>query len=358
VGIVGCLGTLSKYAMGLWFVGLLAFLLIDRRSRGWLVTPWPYVALVIALAGFASPVVWNIENDWVTARHVGRQTGMTHREGDWFVNPLFMLVTQVGVWGPVMTGFLIASLATRGRANTRETRLLVCFGLGYFLLVLLASFRTEIEPNWPAPAYFTLTILVAGWIGSKLASIREWKPIRGFFWTHVIIGLFATVYLHRSDLFYPVLDQLGINPRKLDAQLVKTRGNAEIARRVDGVRSKMPREPMILSPHYQEASLLHFYLRGHPTVFNVGPFLHGPERTRLSQFDLWKQTDLTDVSLIGRDAIYVGGLDRSNVIRGAFESVEALEEIVIRRHGVEVRRKSVYLLRGFKGLRRAGTTSY
>lgn len=368
-GVCGALGVLSKYAMPLWYVGLLLFLLTDVQSRRWLKSPWPYLALAITLVGFAAPVVWNVQNGWVTFKHVGRQTGVTGTEGHWFTNPLLMIVTEAGIVGPILAVMIaLAAWHVISRATAtpraiesndrRAARFLLCIGGGYFLCCLVASLRVEIEPNWPAPAFFTLVALAAWWISTRMESADRWKPVRGFFWTHVAMGLVLMVLIHNTHRLYPLAATLNLKPRQVDlAQLIKSRGHAEYGEAVSRVLRDHP-TAFILARTYQEASLLGFYVQGQPRTYNAGSYLIGRERTRHSQFDVWKDRDLTDPGLIGRDAVFFGKPDPDNVLRRAFDRLERVEEVRIVRGGLLLHSKPIYVGYGFKGLSRLEKGSY
>lgn len=90
-------------------------------------------------------------------------------------------------------------------------------------------------------------------------------------------------------------------------------------------------EPFLAAGHYGQASLMAFYLPGHPIVYCASAVAPGiPElglhRGRESQYDHWPMTDLrnpeTIERLAGRPAVLVGGaLDRW---RTGFERVREL----------------------------------
>lgn len=372
MGVAGAMGVLSKYAMPLWYVGLAIFLFTDRDARRWLRTPWPYVGLAVMLLGFLAPIYWNYENDWVTFRHVGRQTGVTNTEGAWYQNLPLMLATQAGIVGPVLAVFIaIASwqLLRGGRheaqrdpaldpSELRGARFLLCIGAGHFLACVAASLRVELEANWPAPAFHTLVPLGAWWISTRMRSPELWKPVRGFFWAHVVIGLLVMLVIHQTHHFYPLAVKYGLKPRQVDlAQIIKSRGNAEYGQAVSRVLENHP-GAFVLARTYQDASLLGFYVKGQPRTYNVGSYLIGRERTRHSQFDVWKDRDLSDPRLVGQDAIFFGKLDADNVIRNAFQRMEKVEDVRIVRGGLELHSRQIWVGYGFKGLRRIEAGSY
>lgn len=372
MGLAGALGVLSKYAMPLWYVGLVMFLLWDRDSRKWLRTPWPYLGLLVTLLAFAAPLWWNYANDWVTAKHVGRQTGMTATEGAWYLNPPLMIGTQAGIVGPVLAVFIVLAVikvikATRAGSEStaeasphdwRATRYLLCIGAGYFLCCLAASFRVPLEANWPAPSFYTLVPLAAWWLGTKWNTFERWEPVRGFFWTHIGIGIVILMLFHQTHLFYPLAAKFGLKPRQVDlAQIIKSRGNAEYGHVVSRVLRDHP-NAFVLARKYQDASLLGFYVEGQPKTYNIGSYLIGRERTRHSQFDVWKDRDLSNPDLIGRDAVFFGKPDPDNIIRNAFERFEFVEEVKIIRGGLQLHSQHIYVGYGFKGVTRAEAGSY
>lgn len=370
VGVAGALGVLSKYAMPLWSLGLFLFLIVDRDARRWLRTPWPYLALLVSSLGFLAPLYWNFEHDWVTFKHVGRQTGVTSTEGAWYQNLPLMLVTQAGIVGPVLAVFIVLAAIRVSRAQRlgstaesdpseiRGARFLLCIGAGHFLACVIASFRVELEPNWPAPAFHTLVPLGAWWIATRLRSVESWKPVRGFFWAHVAIGVVLMIAVHNSHRLYPLAVRFGLKPRQVDlAQIIKSRGNAEYGQAVSRVLAGHP-GAFVLARTYQEASLLAFYVDGHPKTYHCGSYLLGRERTRHSQFDVWKDRDLSNPQLLGRDAVFLGKLDADDVIRDAFDRIERVDEVKIIRGGLELHSRPIYVGYGFKGMKRAEAGSY
>jgi hypothetical protein len=371
VGLTIGVALLAKYAAPLWFVGLFAFLLIDHGARRWLKTIWPYAAVLIALSFFVFPLVWNMQNDWVTVKHVGRQLGVTQSEGSWYVNPFLMIGTQMGVVGPIAFVLMVLG-AIEGRAH-RGVRYLLCIGGTFFLLCLAQSTKAEIEPNWPAPTYFTMAIVAAWWIKHQLRSPVNWNPARWFVYAHVAMGVVAAMLIHCTEILYKPIMAMGKTPRQFDAQIIKMRGNDKVAAAADDVKASLGPGAFVMARMYQDASLLSFYMKGQPPAFHVGSYLSKEpvvwregekpfiERTRRSQWDIWPDRDLTPERspVIGKDAVFVGDLDISGVIRGAFESIDTEPVVVkIESGGVVVREMKIWRCRGFKGIAREKGATY
>lgn len=356
IGLVVAIGLIFKLNMATWLICAAVALLVDARGRRLLRSLRPLIALPVAALGFLPTLIWNIQNDFVTFKHVSRQTGVTNVEGAWYLNPLEMIASQFGVVGPILAGFVIFAVVAVVRrerpTNLPARRFLLAVGGSYFAIVFLASFRTNIEANWPAPAYFTLVILAAEWLAARTKSLASWRGIRGFFWTHLAIAGVVLVVVHRSDWLYPFWRSVGVEPRRVDSQFIKMRGNAEVGQAISEELARLPPGTIVIAPHYQIASLAAFYTAGHPTTYCIGSFFRGSERLRFSQFDRWERTDLTDPNLVGRDAIYVGHPDAGGVVVGAFDSFVPLRTVEIEANGVVVRTVQLRLGRNFKGVRR------
>ena len=106
VGVAVGVGTLAKYGMLLWPIGMFCFLLIDPSSRKWLGTRWPWLAVGIALLFLTPPIVWNVKHDWVTFKHVARQTGAAGQDRIFNGNFWEFVASQLGVLGPPMVVIL------------------------------------------------------------------------------------------------------------------------------------------------------------------------------------------------------------------------------------------------------------
>jgi hypothetical protein len=110
MGIAIGIGFLAKYAAFLWLVGLGVLFIVDRDSRRWIKTPWPWMAIVIALL-FTTPVImWNARHGWVSARHVGKQTGTSGQAAFQLKNVAEFLGGQFGAMGPPLFILMIAAV--------------------------------------------------------------------------------------------------------------------------------------------------------------------------------------------------------------------------------------------------------
>ncbi|HEY7115020.1 MAG TPA: glycosyltransferase family 39 protein [Tepidisphaeraceae bacterium] len=391
IGLAVGAGILAKYGMLIWPVGMLAFLLIDPASRRWLRTPWPWVAMAIALLFLTPAVVWNVQHDWVTFRHVAKQTGAA-KQGRLLDGNFFEFIgSQLGVLGPALAVILIGAviyalkrqrvlrakpsprpspgIPGEGARQDRAVVLLLWMGLPLFAMCLLGSIRSKMQVNWPAAAYFSWMILIGYFLATRLADLAAWRRWRAWFWGSVVFGLVMMPIAHNFEILYPLISRYnawrvdrargrGIDdPKKLEKIQIefrqadptaKLKGWRELGARV-GREMRGLKDPFILCEDYMETAEAAFYTPGQPKTFCIGAYITKIEdRKRRTQYDVWPDRDLAQPALRGRDAIYVGYLNDD--LTRSFTSVEELPEEPIYRRGCKVRRFKIYRCRDFHGL--------
>jgi hypothetical protein len=242
-------------------------------------------------------------------------------------------------------------------------------GLPLFAMCVIGSVRSKMQVNWPAAAYFSWMILAAYFLGTRLRSAATWKPWRGWFWGAVVFGLLMMPVAHDFEILYPMINRYnawrlerakaqGITDenklartqmtfRRLDPT-AKLKGwkelGARVTREMEGLK-----DPFVLCEEYMQTAEMAFYVEGQPKTYCVGAYVKDvKDRRRRTQYDVWPDRDLSQPHLRGRDAIYVGFMN--DTVREAFESVEALPEEQVIRHGGLVRKTRLYRCRGFRGL--------
>jgi hypothetical protein len=258
---------------------------------------------------------------------------------------------------------------TSDERRDRAVVLLLWMGLPLFALCVLGSLRSKMQVNWPAAAYFSWMILVAYFLGTRLASVRTWRRWRAWFWGAAIFGVAMMPVAHNFEVVYPLIGRY--NAWKVDrlkargvtdeqrlekAQLLvrqadptaKLKGWKELGARVSR-EMKGLNQPFVLCEDYMQTAEMAFYVEGNPRTFCVGPYITKvDDRKRRTQYDVWPDRSLAQPGLRGRDAIYVGYLNDD--VRRSFASVEELAEEPIFRRGQKVRRFKVYRCRDFRGL--------
>jgi len=356
VGVAIGTAFLAKYAALLWFIGLFLFLVTNARRH--LRRPITYSSLLIALL-FTTPVlIWNAKHDWVSFHHVAHQTGASGgslKRG----NFLEIVAAQIGVIGPILAAFMIAALLHLRRQRDRlrqRLNFLAWIGLFFLALTLVTGFFAKVQVNWPAPAYFTLFILTAWFISTRLATKALWRPWRMWFWGTVVMAVIATPFLHDSSLLFPIVRKFNsiartpIDPAKLDI-MYKLRGWRDLGDHLSRQRDLHP-NAIILCDDYMQAAEAAFYTRGQPKTYYAGSYYS--DAKRFTQYDMWPDRRLDNPDLRGKTVIFVGkGGPMPADIEAAFEHLQPLPDLDIIVRGVKVRTFRTWIGTNFKGMTRS-----
>ena len=368
IGAVVGVGFLAKYAMLLWLPSMLLALAVDRNSRPLLRTAGPWLAAAVALAFTTPVVIWNGRHGWPTLWHVARQTGADAAGGVRPLNLAEFLGGQLGVLGPpvavLMAGTVAYALARRSDADPRrrEVQFLLWVGLPFFLGTTALSLITKIQANWPAPAYFTLLILTAYFLATRLRDPLLWKPWRRWFWAAVAVGVVATPVLHHTELLYPLIRWQhatrggeGMPSARQVDPTARLKGWREAGAHVTGELARLGPGAFVLCEDYQSTAQMAFYVVGQPKTYYAGSYFSGPKRKRRSQYDMWPDRSLDPArrpEMLGGNAVYVGFMNDD--VRAAFERVEGPFYLDIARRGVKIRTFRYARCFGFRGMRPPG----
>jgi len=165
-GVFAGLGCLSKYT-GLFLApGVVLWLLMDARMRGWLMRPWPWLAALVAVLVFAPNVWWNATHEWAS---FAKQFGRADATGWQPVYVAELLVAQIVLISPVLALFVVRGFGRESRARLA----LVWVTLVPFAAYLVVhALRDSVQGNWPAPIYPALAMLAA--VGGGLSGPRLW----------------------------------------------------------------------------------------------------------------------------------------------------------------------------------------
>ena len=162
LGVALGLGTLAKYAMLYFLLGIGLAAWFDRDARRLLAQPDLWLALAIAALIVAPNIQWNITHGLAAFRHVGDNI-----QGSGFkINPLRafeFLGSQFAVLGPVLFAVLLGAFARIATpAITRADRLMLAFAIPPLVLITATSIISRAFANWAATAFISgLIVAVA-----------------------------------------------------------------------------------------------------------------------------------------------------------------------------------------------------
>jgi undecaprenyl-diphosphatase len=315
------IGMLYKYTLLLLVPGLVLFLIRHAPcSRRRLAVGLGL--MFVGMAIFSSPIfIWNHLHGWPTVAHLIGHTGLPGGDiapsSGWNYNPLWTLGYVVYPFiflGPPLGLLLWLTLKDGllpGPAPEGHGRMLTRFatytGAPIFAFYLLLSFRTDIEMNWAVAGFTVPMAAVAVFLARHLPQSPRVRRL----WSWAIgVGLVCALLISFGKWPILALSKVRVMGRPLDATrlLARVEGHRDIARNAERAAQELRREtgqePFYVAYGYSRASLLAFYISGHPSVCSASSLMGGRE----SSYDYFPDTDLADPDRLGRPAILVGNL--------------------------------------------------
>jgi 4-amino-4-deoxy-L-arabinose transferase-like glycosyltransferase len=271
--------TLGKYTGWLLAPQILLLLLLDPRGRRLLRSPWPYLGLLLSVAIFSPVLIWNARHAWAS---FGFQLGTRAAEAGHAspVRVLRFLGLQSFALTPLLWVMALAAMVVAAR-RWREPAWRTCalFSLPCLLAFLAVSPFVWVKGNWPAPAYPTALLAAAALYGIR--------PRRGLAVLTLGVAVAGSAYLHAAALL-PSLP--------FPAEQDTVTGWAELARRVQAERARLPSSAVIVGCGYKPASELAYLLPDRPETYGQNVF--GEPGL---QYGFWAEPG----ALVGRDVLAV-----------------------------------------------------
>lgn len=221
-GVCLGLGMLSKYTIALLCPAALVFLILDRRSRRWLLRPEPYAASMLATLLFMPVIIWNAKHNWVsfffqgTRRVQGDYTFSLHL----LVLYICLLITPLGIIGVCKAFWDKEPLDTadgpeqeRARRGRLFTAVFTLIPLSVFVVF---SVLHQPKPSWTGPIWLAilpaLAIQMAPRPGVQMNRVaafgqRLWPPtlaivllMMGGTFHYMVLGLPGMTYPEKMRL--------------------------------------------------------------------------------------------------------------------------------------------------------------
>ncbi len=269
VGVSLGLGMISKYTIILLGPAVLCFMIMDRRSRPWLVRSEPYGAFLIALFIFSPVLIWNFQHDWASFLFQGadRVAGRTFFTTDRLLGYITLILTPAGLLSVLYYFFRgnrfrpkkIAprSIPSRAWVN-REflfTLLMILFPLSVFFLF---SITKEVKLNWTSPVW----LAALPFLGCTVMAVFDLQSNRFLRLMHelmkftiILLVVSFSLAMHYVSIGFP-----GV-PYPAGPFLI---GWDDVGRRieqlVDDIEKETGRRPVVVGmDHYQLSSAIAFY---------------------------------------------------------------------------------------------------
>jgi 4-amino-4-deoxy-L-arabinose transferase-like glycosyltransferase len=324
---------LSKYTALFFGPAILIWLLLVPRLRRWLVSPWPYLGALVALAIFSPVILWNADHQWVSfIKQIGRARIADFHLG--FIGEL--IPTQIAFATPLV--FVLGTMGLyallRHRAGALAARALI--NATFWTIVayfIWHSLHARVEANWFAPVYPAFAIAAAVAANLVQWAMREqrvvdfclrWASPLGIM-MFVLLVLQANTGLLTGYRRDATVRSVGVGWRDLAAQ-------------IESVRMRVGAS-CVLAPDYGTTSWLAFYLPKGTCV------LQQAQRFR------WVNMPEPDPALLAGKLLYVdevraGGQPQ---LKQAFERVQPVAQIPRKRGPLTIETYQLDLLDGAKG---------
>jgi hypothetical protein len=333
-GVFMGLAWLGKYSGIMLVPSVLLFVLVSKTQRKWLLTPHPFLAVILAILVFSPVLIWNAQHDWMSFAFQGseRASGMGHWKVKHFGE---LLGSQFFILSPYLFVVVIATLIRYGRRlfSGLEDKILLLLSSGLITVVffIAVSFRSLVKMNWLAPAYWSLIILGIYYLFQSPEKFNRMRT--GIFSSIIFLGMGISV-VAVPDV--PLGEGNTWSGWKQAAHDVKT---LQDSLKNEGL------DPFIFSTNYKASSLLKFYLPDQPRTY-AQDIIGKPAL----QFDVWpREEDLkgrTGLLVVDNRREYRFKLDR---IAPYFQTVQKVRSMRIENFGKLVRKIDIYQCSGYLG---------
>jgi 4-amino-4-deoxy-L-arabinose transferase-like glycosyltransferase len=323
-------GMLSTYTTIFFAVSILAWLVLVKDLRKWLLSPWPWAAGVVALAVFSPTLIWNAEHGWASALY------QMHRlvVYEWYLRYFGeFFVTQMGLATPPVfilgTMGLVAFL--KGEGGPLGARVLINAMIWPIVIYFIwHTFHGRVEGNWPEPVYPAFVIAAAVAVekikwNDAWAAIADWSQRLA---APVGLAMAAAIYLQAVFGVVP-LGPMDPTARALGA------GWQELGAKIDDVRMRLG-APVVLTRNYGLTGWLAFYLPSHPPVEQMNVRMR------------YVNAPPPDPELFRGTMLYVCIVECQELplLQQRFTHVELVNRLTRMRHGTPIQDYDIYRLSG------------
>ena len=292
-GVFAGLALLSKFTAVMLIPAVLAFMLVPDWRRRWLLSPYPWLAALIAVVLFLPVLIWNAEHDWASFRFQLVRATATHELSLRTVADFIGL--QFGLVGFVLLPVVLSGVALtawrgylRGDAVAILLSTAVIVPFGYFFW---KSLSLRVGDTWPMfiwAAGFAATAINIAMLPRE--GFPAWMIRSTISWANVAIvsGIAMVVVV----FFYYV-----VSPWNFIGKTDPIGGEAGYEQVVDRAQAELQKigATWIATTDYRTYAMLRWYFNGRVPVIQVN------ERGRFLGF-----RDPGMAAIKGHTGLYVG----------------------------------------------------
>lgn len=280
-GLSTAVGIMSKNIMLLVIPIVFLFMLLTQPKK--ILKPGFWVFSLASLIGFVPLVLWNMQNDFVTFKHVGTLGGVSGTGNSWSLGKSLVYMGeyvggQLGIMSPFFIPLLVLLLINLKKTKDSNLLFLILPSLVVWVLFLMISTQKSVYVNWPAMGMLLLPI---GMAKAVLEKGQNW-------FKYLKIGSGITAFLFLVMFFPQPFDQMGLKKLlkpKADP-MGRLAGYRELGERITFLKDSLELEnSFIFSDNYHLASEMAFYVEENPQTFTINM------GRRKNQFDLWSGID-------------------------------------------------------------------
>ncbi len=311
-GIAIGLGFLSKYTILLFIPFIIVFVYLYKKDI--FKKQGIYITMFVALLICTPVIIWNIENEFVTVKHIFHLSRYNQAKFE----PLKIIGNlteyiggQILVLSPFFIGFIFKGFLRKNACFDSTTRLTSQYlKLSVLLVWTVFIFVAvkKIEMNWLLFAYPAIPILMSVNYLQKFKIKKLIIPI---------VLTFITLLLILFPVLFDKFNMGHIYPPKMDT-FYRMSGwkdlGQHVSNKIDHTHSD---KVFVFSDNYHIASELSFYVEGQPQtyVINLG--------RRMNQFDLWEGIEQFESKPYS--AIYVSGKPAPAKLISSFRELKEYE---------------------------------
>jgi 4-amino-4-deoxy-L-arabinose transferase-like glycosyltransferase len=292
-GVFGGLAMLSKFTAVMLIPAVLSFMLVPDWRRRWLLSPYPWLAALIAVVVFLPVLIWNAQHDWASFRFQLVRATATHELSLRTVADFVGL--QLGLVGFILLPVALSGVAlTAWRGYIRGNAVAVLLSTAVivpFAYFFWKSLSLRVGDTWPMfmwPAGFAAAAInIAmmpreGWAAWKIRSTISWANVA------IVSGIIMVVVVF---LYYVV------SPWNFIGKTDPIGGEAGYEQVADRAQAELQKigATWIATTDYRTYAMLRWYFNGRVPVIQIN------ERGRFLDF-----RDPGMASIRGHTGLYVG----------------------------------------------------